>query len=52
MNADYAWDGVHIETIHPPAEYSERQIEFACLVWSMIRRGKLIVAEPPDEVPA
>jgi hypothetical protein len=39
--------GVYIETLHNPARYSYAQIETACAVAQLLRRGKLVLAEPP-----
>jgi len=39
--------GVHIETLHDPATYTSVQIERACQVAAMLKRGKLVLVEPP-----
>ena len=42
-----ATPGVHIETLHEPTRYSNVQIETACAVAAMLKRGKLVLVEPP-----
>jgi hypothetical protein len=39
--------GVHIETLHNPARYTYAQIETACAIAQLLRRGKLLLLEPP-----
>jgi hypothetical protein len=41
--------GVHIETLHNPARYTYAQIETACAVAGLLRRGKLLLVEPPQQ---
>jgi hypothetical protein len=41
--------GVHIETLHNPARYTDAQIETACAVAELLRRGKLLLVEPPQQ---
>ncbi|MEN3279425.1 MAG: hypothetical protein V7607_565 [Solirubrobacteraceae bacterium] len=41
--------GVHIETLHNPARYTYAQIETACAVAELLRRGKLLLVEPPQQ---
>ena len=40
---------VMVETLRDPYEYSQRQINLACLICSVLDRGKLIVCEEPEE---
>lgn len=37
-----------IETIRSPYAYSQRQIDFACLVHTLLKRGMLVVVEEPE----
>jgi hypothetical protein len=39
--------GVHIETLHDPCGYTHAQIEKARKVAQLLRRGKLVLVEPP-----
>ena len=39
--------GVHVETVHPPVRYTYDQLERACLVAQGMKRGKLVLTEPP-----
>ena len=39
--------GVHIETLHNPTRYTFEQIERACALAAMLKRGKLVLVEPP-----
>jgi hypothetical protein len=39
--------GAHIETLSNPAHYTYAQIETACAIAQLLRRGKLVLAEPP-----
>lgn len=39
--------GVHIETTHAPAAYTEAQVARMCLVAAMMDRGPLVVVEEP-----
>jgi hypothetical protein len=39
--------GVHIETLHNPARYTYAQIETACAIAQLLRRGKFILVEVP-----
>ena len=39
--------GVRIETLHNPVRYTYAQIETACAVAKLLRRGKLVLVEPP-----
>ena len=41
--------GVHIETLHNPTHYTYAQIETACAVAELLRRGKLVLVEPPRQ---
>jgi hypothetical protein len=41
--------GVHIETLHNPARYTYAQIETACAIAQLLRRGKLLLVEPPRQ---
>ena len=43
--------GVHIETLDDPARYSSVQIDKACAVAAMLKRGKLVLVEPPRRSP-
>lgn len=52
----YSFEGVDIETLANPDSYSQRQIDFACLVAAAClsffpSRGKLVICEPPEESP-
>jgi hypothetical protein len=40
--------GVHIETLHNPVRYSPAQIDRACYIAHMLRRGKFVLCEPPQ----
>lgn len=40
---------VHVETISPPTEYAQRQIDQMCLIAAVLDRGTLVVFEPPEE---
>jgi hypothetical protein len=37
----------HIETLCPPSEYSEAQLAIACAIQHALKRGTLILVEPP-----
>lgn len=39
--------GVHIETLHNPVRYSGAQIEQACSLAAALKRGRLMLCEPP-----
>jgi len=39
--------GVHIETLYNPIRYTYAQIETACAVAQLLRRGKLLLVELP-----
>jgi hypothetical protein len=39
--------GVHIETLHNPTRYTYAQIETACAIAQLLRRGKLVLVESP-----
>jgi len=39
--------GVHIETLHNPTRYSYSQLERACTLAALLRRGKFVLVEPP-----
>ena len=39
--------GICIETLHNPARYTYAQIETACAIAQALRRGKLLLVEPP-----
>jgi hypothetical protein len=39
--------GVHIETIYEPTRYTHVQIEKACRIAALLKRGKLVLVEPP-----
>jgi hypothetical protein len=39
--------GVCIETLHNPVRYTYAQIETACAVAQLLRRGKLVLVESP-----
>jgi hypothetical protein len=38
---------VHIETLRSPTQYAPAQLERACAIAHALKRGKLILAEPP-----
>lgn len=40
--------GVHVETLHNPCRYDPDQIERACALAGALKRGKLILVEPPE----
>jgi hypothetical protein len=42
-----SFPGVYIETLHNPAHYTYAQLETACAVAQLLRRGKLLLVEPP-----
>jgi Rad3-related DNA helicase len=39
--------GVHIETLHNPVRYTYAQIETACAIAQLLRRGKFVLVEAP-----
>jgi hypothetical protein len=39
--------GTHIETVHPPQTYTDRQLEQASRIAAALNRGRLVLAEPP-----
>lgn len=39
--------GVHVETLHPPGQYTVAQIENAVRIAAIINRGKLTLCEKP-----
>jgi hypothetical protein len=40
--------GAHIETLHNPVTYTSAQLDKACIVAHMLRRGKFVLCEPPQ----
>jgi hypothetical protein len=40
---------VHIETIHEPNRYTHGQIERACAIAQLLRRGKFVLVEAPGQ---
>ena len=42
--------GVHIETLQDPRRYTSDQIERACLIASLLGRGRLVLVEPPKQL--
>jgi hypothetical protein len=38
---------VHVETLSKPSEYSEAQLAIACAIQHALKRGTLILVEPP-----
>lgn len=40
--------GVHIETIRPPQQYTDLQLDRACEIARALNRGRLILCEPPQ----
>lgn len=42
--------GIHIETLENPSRYAPEQIERACQVAALLKRGKLVLVEPPRAV--
>jgi hypothetical protein len=41
--------GVYIETLHNPARYTYAQVDTACAVAQLLRRGKFVLVEPPHD---
>jgi hypothetical protein len=40
--------GVHIDTVHSPLRYSPAQLERACTIAHALKRGKMLLVEPPE----
>jgi hypothetical protein len=38
---------VHIETLHDPRAYTPQQLERACRLATLLRRGRFVLVEPP-----
>jgi hypothetical protein len=39
--------GVHVELLHNPLRYTHAQVELACRIAAALRRGKLVLVQPP-----
>jgi len=39
---------VQVETLFNPSQYSAEQLKRACRIAELLRRGKLVLAEPPQ----
>lgn len=43
--------GAHVETLHDPKRYTSAQIDLACAVAHLLKRGKFVLCEPPRRIP-